>query len=203
MTFYPCDVLANASLDRVLLPLLLADVERAVCIAADTLVLDDIGMLAQLDLEGHPLAARDTRMNAADVWRQATSQLPGELADELRRLMAARHGFGKRGLNAAVLVLDLERMRRDNFAGTYAAWVDRYRLRYQQVLLAYAASDRVHLEPRWNALPAVEDVHNPGIINWFGLGKPWEPQLTFAQEQWRTYESRLRRRLRRAAEQAA
>jgi lipopolysaccharide biosynthesis glycosyltransferase len=63
------------------------------------------------------------------------------------------------------------------------------------VMLAYAGSDRVALEPRWNALPVLEDVADPALIHWAKLGKPWEPTLTYRADLWLEYADRLRARV--------
>ena len=47
------------------------------------------------------------------------------------------------------------------------------------------------LDARWNSLPVLEDVHDPSLIHWASLGKPWEAHLTFAQERWVPHAQRL------------
>jgi lipopolysaccharide biosynthesis glycosyltransferase len=207
MTFLPCDHIdygpigrmvqrvTVSTMDRLLLPHLLEDIDRVVYLDIDTLVLGDIGDLAHLDLHGHPVAARDSSVSEFSEWRLAAKRLPQERAGELQRRMGVAHGYGHPALNAGVLVLDLDRMRRDDFTATYVRWVERYGLHDQDVMLAYAGSDRVALEPRWNALPVLEDVADPALIHWAKLGKPWEPTLTYRADLWLEYADRLRARV--------
>lgn len=61
-------------------------------------------------------------------------------------------------------------------------------------MLAYAGSDRAMLEPRWNAMPVLEDVDEPSLINWASFGKPWEPELTYGRDLWQAYAAMLRAR---------
>jgi len=105
--------------------------------------------------------------------------------------MARRHGFGHAALNAGVLVMDLDRMRRDDFTATFLGMVERYGLHDQDTLLAYVGPDRAVIEPRWNALPVLEDVPDPGLIHWASFGKPWEPARTYEQDRWRAYAEQL------------
>ena len=196
ITFVPCDNIAHgriarlperitvSTMDRLLLPHLLPTIDRAIYLDIDTLVLDDIGHLARLDLEGHPLAARDSNVPELLEWRAAVRRLPGPVANEVLIKTSRRNGFGHPALNAGVLVLDLARMRADDFTRTYLGWVEKYGFHDQDVMLAYAGSDRVHLPPRWNALPVLEDVPDPAIIHWAALPKPWDPQVTFRQRDW-------------------
>ena len=73
-------------------------------------------------------------------------------------------------------------MRRDGFTATTLGWVEHYGLNDQDSMLAYAGPERAVLDPRWNALPVLEDVDDPSVIHWASLGKPWEPALTFGQD---------------------
>ena len=94
-----------------------------------------------------------------------------------------------------MLVLDLERMRRDGFSRTDLGWVERYGLHDQDLMFAYAGRERCVLDPKWNALPALEDVEDPKLIHWASLAKPWDGRLSFASDVWRHYDAQLRARV--------
>ncbi len=209
MTFLPCDAIAYHSagrpqrlptritistLDRLILPHLLDEIDRVVYVDIDTLVLGDICSLAATDLDGRPIAARDSNVSEASEWQRAPRRVPEESATEFRRRMGRAHGIGGAALNAGVLVLDLDRMRRDGFTDTYLPWVERYGLHDQDIMLAYAGPDRTVLEPRWNAMPVLEDVPDPSLIHWATFGKPWDPELTYGRDLWQGYAASLRRR---------
>ena len=206
ITFLPCDQITFgaagrprrvpsritiSTMDRLLLPHMLDDVDRVVYLDVDTLVLDDVCRLARTDLHGRPVAARDSNVSEASEWQRAGRGLAEEPAADLRRWMGVRDGYGHAALNAGVLVLDLDRMRRDDFTTTYLGWVEQYGLHDQDTMLAYVGSERCVLEPRWNALPVLEDVRDPSLIHWASFGKPWEPELTYGQDLWRAYAARL------------
>ena len=209
LTFVPCDAIAYHSagrprrlparitistLDRLILPELLDDIDRVVYVDIDTLVLGDICRLAATDLGGRPVAARDSNVSEASEWQRAPRRMEEEPATELRRRMGLHHGFGHAALNAGVLVLDLDRLRRDDFSRTYLPWVERYGLHDQDIMLAYAGPDRAVLEPRWNAMPVLEDVADPSLIHWASFGKPWDPELTYGRDLWQGYAAALHAR---------
>ena len=209
MTFVPCDAIAYHSegrpqrlptritistLDRLILPHLLEEIDRVVYVDIDTLVLGDICRLAATDLAGRPIAARDSNVSEASEWQRAPRRVPEASATEFRRRMGRAHGIGGAALNAGVLVLDLDRMRRDDFTDTYLPWVERYGLHDQDIMLAYAGPDRGVLEPRWNAMPVLEDVPDPSLIHWATFGKPWDPELTYGRDLWQGYAATLRDR---------
>ncbi len=89
--------------------------------------------------------------------------LAGDLLDpadahELRRRMAAAHGFGVHTFNAGVMVLDLDRMRRDRFVELLVPMAGRFGLHDQDVLNAYTGPHRAELDPRWNSFPVAESL---------------------------------------------
>jgi len=206
VTFLPCDAITYgaagrprrvpigvtiSTMDRLLLPVMLDDVPRVVYLDVDTLMLGDVCALAGVDLGDRPLAARDSNVSEASEWQRAVRRVPEAAATDLRRRMGLVHGFGHAALNAGVLVLDLDRMRRDDFTTTYLPWVEAYGFHDQDIMLAYAGPDRRVLDRRWNALPVIEDVRDPSVIHWASFGKPWDARLTFEQERWGQYATRL------------
>jgi lipopolysaccharide biosynthesis glycosyltransferase len=210
ITFLPCDRITYggdgvrpwriparitiSTMDRLLLPIMLADVDRVVYLDVDTLMLDDVCRLARTDLGGRPIAARDSNVSEPSEWTRAGRKVEATEATELRRRMGLRHGYGHPALNAGVLVMDLARMRQDDFSSASLGLVERFGLHDQDTMLAYVGPDRAVLEPRWNAMPVLEDVADPSVIHWASFGKPWEARLTFEQERWQMYARRVRDR---------
>ncbi len=211
MTFLPCDDVSYdadagparrfpgritvSTMDRILLPLLLPEVHRVLYLDVDTVVLDDITELFRTDLDGHPVAVRDSNVSEASEWAAAGRRLPETEALALRRWMGREHPFGGRAINAGVLVMDLDRMRSDDFTARYLALGARFGLHDQDTMLMYLGPDRVHLPARWNALPVHEDVQDPAVIHWASLGKPWDAELTVHQQLWRAVADRLEERV--------
>jgi len=60
----------------------------------------------------------------------------------------------------------------------------------QDILQAYAASDRAELDPRWNSLPVLETLEEPWIVHYAGSGKPWGDALVPGGELWREWAER-------------
>jgi lipopolysaccharide biosynthesis glycosyltransferase len=212
LMFLPCDGvtyprarllghITPSTMDRLLLPQVVTDVARIVYLDIDALVLDDVAMLADLDLEGHPVAARgtfdfpQTRLFASI--RRRSQQLPPEVATELRRRMHMRHAHDTYGFNAGVLVMDLDRMRHERFCETYLGWPTRYGLHDQELLIYAFGDDRAELPQRWNMWPAHEPVLDPAVLHWLGPYKPWKPIRVPEQDRWRSVEEGLRSRLHR------
>ncbi len=181
-----------ATMDRLLLPELLPDLDRITYVDIDTVTEGDVCELAATDLSGTPLAGRPGLQMASVCWRDAGNHLDADRASELRRLMSARHAFDFATVNCGVLVLDLARMRADNFVAEFVPMARHFGLNDQDIVNAYAGTDRVELDPRWNALPLmVEDDLEPGIIHYAGAGKPWNDALVPASHKWQQVTDRL------------
>jgi lipopolysaccharide biosynthesis glycosyltransferase len=184
--------LTVATMDRLLLPDLLHDVDRIVHHDIDAVCLADLAELADLDLAGHPIAAVTTTR-----WRYQScfNELRGtayrlraqgrpELADELIARTHLRHKFDFLVFNAGVMVFDLARMRADRFGREFFPYVERYEMNDQAVLNAYAGADRLVLDPAWNWCPRLQDLANPKVVHWAGKFKPWKPIWVPARELW-------------------
>ncbi len=151
-----------STMDRLLVPEMLTDIDRVVYLDIDTIVFDDIRRLATMDLGGHPVAARHSDGERGE--RVAARRSPAERGH--RHRAPPRHGRParlrtSRALNAGVLVFDLARMRPDGFSRMALGWVEQYGLNDQDSVLAYVGPERAVIEPRWNALPSLEDVRRP------------------------------------------
>lgn len=176
---------------RIFLPELLPDVAELLYLDVDTIVVDRLEPLWQLDLSGCYLAA------VTNVLMEHHLQHPGELGLESSRYF-----------NSGVLMLNLELMRRDGFSGNVLALVagEERELSWpdQDALNLAASSKRLPLHPRWNCMnsfrtsPRVaremfgaqalsEALSAPAIRHFEGPGanKPWH--LLHAAEGQRLY----------------
>lgn len=174
-----------STMDRLLLPDLLAETSRVVYVDVDALVLGDVCELADTNLEGFGIAARSTHhFGHLFTWRCAARLTP-DVADELRRRATRRHPFQFSGLNAGIAVMDLDRLRADGFTSQSLAWVERYGLNDQDALMAYSGPDRVDLDPAWNRWPVMEPLDDPRVVHYIGPAKPWGERVCEAEDLWR------------------
>lgn len=192
-----------ATMDRLLLPYLLPDVEKVVYHDIDALTVADIGDLYDTDLADAPLAAAaaGTRHGVGGfrtMWAAASAMPDDRANDYLRRCAQVQHPDFT-SFNAGVMVLSLARLRDDDFAATMLPWASMYGLNDQQVLNCYAGNSHLELDPRWNARPAQEPVVDPYLIHWAGQRKPWNPQYVTHKDSWLAAEQRLAERTANAA----
>jgi|GEM_PF-666230 len=180
-----------STMDRLLLPELLPDVDRLVYHDIDALTLVDLADLYDVELDGAPLAARASvghgvRSGLGNLLRSGRRlrATPGA-ANELFRTMYRRHPGDFAAFNAGILLLDLARMRADAFTRRFVPFVEHYGLNDQEVLNCYAGSTYRPLDPAWNMWPAQETVRDPRILHWAGHQKPWDSgRYVLERERW-------------------
>jgi len=189
-----------STMDRLLLPDLLPELDRILYHDIDALPLADITELYQWDLQGQPLAARSAVAGHvvsgyANVLRSAKRlREDPTVAHDLLRRMYGRHGYDFTAFNAGILVLDLARMRSDEFGRGFIPFVEQYGMNDQEVLNCYAGPNRAVLPPQWNSFPTQEPVKEPKVIHWAGPLKPWKREYVLLRERWAEYVARLHAR---------
>lgn len=211
-TWWPCDEVTYgdihamiphitvSTMDRLVLPELLTDVDRVVYHDIDALPVADIAELYETDLQGTAIAARDSEASSmqsgyTNIFNPASlKELAPGMGSELIRRETRRHRFDFVGFNAGIMVLDLARMRADNFCERFLPYANNFGMHDQHILNVYVGADRLSLAPGWNARPSQEDVVDPKIIHWAGGQKPWVDGYVSYQSSWRRHEDELRRR---------
>lgn len=193
-----------ATMDRLLLPDLLPDISRIVHHDLDALCLVDLAGLFDVELGDAPLAGRESPLASLSsgfsmFMKQAEryTRKP-ELGQELLRRTHGRHTFDFTVLNAGIMLLNLERMRADDFGRHFVPFVERFGMNDQAVLNVYAGGSRVEVAPGWNWRPWLEDVEEPYIAHWAGKYKPWSEPWVYGKPLWQEAEARLAARYQRA-----
>jgi lipopolysaccharide biosynthesis glycosyltransferase len=186
-----------ATMDRLLLPDLLPEVSRIVHHDLDALCLVDLAGLFDTELGDAPLAGRESPlpglssgfqmfMNRAEQFTKRP-----ELGHELLRRTHGRHSFDFSILNAGIMLLNLDRMRADDFGRNFVPFVERFGMNDQAVLNVYAGGSRVEVAPGWNWRPWLEYLPEPKIAHWAGQYKPWSEPWVFGKPLWQAAEARL------------
>ncbi len=186
---------AVSTMDRLLLPDLLNAQQRVLYLDVDILVRSDLTSLYRIDLKGHAIAAK---ASTYEMWStgvrlvtKASLSLPFAKAWQLRRHM---HGMGSLvfpTFNAGVLVLDLERLRRDNFTAFALPLIEQYAFNDQDALNLYARGKFLGLETKWNYVPNQDWCSDPHVVHWAGPSKPWQADHVAYKAEFLDYRNRL------------
>lgn len=166
-----------STMDRLLLPDLLSDVQRLVYLDIDVTVVDSIDDLLNIDLAGHSLAGKTStfvgwRTGQKMVYRAAAT-LDAHRCWDLRRRMHRDGPLNFPAFNAGVLVMDLDRMRADDFSAFALPLIENFGMNDQDALNVYARFNRVELDQKWNAVPSQENCNAARILHYAGPVKAW------------------------------
>jgi lipopolysaccharide biosynthesis glycosyltransferase len=181
-----------ATMDRLLLPDLLPEIDKIIHHDLDALCCADLAGLYDVEVGDAPLAARDQlHPNGGSAYRSFARQASKryrarpEKGSELLLRLSRRHPFDPPVFNAGFMVLNLARMRADGFTRNFLPYAERFGQNDQAVLNAYAASTRVPFDYAWNAYAKLELQDDPKIIHWLGSLKPWRDRFVAERDRWR------------------
>jgi lipopolysaccharide biosynthesis glycosyltransferase len=211
ITWLPCDDLdygtitgmlghiTVSTMDRLMLPYLLPGIGKVIYHDIDALTVADIGALYDTDLGESPLAGRDApnwkvRLGVREARAHARKIADPDRANDYLLRLSQVAPFDFVSFNAGIMVLNLDRMRDDDFDTEFLPWVSAYGLNDQQLLNVYAHRRRVPLPAGWNAFPAREELRDPSLIHWAGRAKPWTSDYITGKEHWTAAEQRVARR---------
>jgi lipopolysaccharide biosynthesis glycosyltransferase len=191
-----------ATMDRLLLPDLLPEVDRILHHDLDAVCLSDLAPLYDIELGDSPIAARD-QMHPNDgsgfvSLTRSAHRLDAAAARELIVRTHTRHAFDFKIFNAGVMVLNLAQMRADDFCRQFLPYVERFGFNDQAVLNAYAGANRISLDAEWNTYPKFELIDGAKILHWLGPMKPWNDMYVQGRAQWRQAEAQFAERASKA-----
>ena len=177
---------------RLLIADLLPDVDRVALLPLPSVATGDVAALAELDLEGRLLAAPDrpgAAVSGFGVIHSAAARLSfrTQAATALRRTAHARHAFDFDAFTTDVMVLDLARMREQDFIHEALPLVEEFGLSDVEALHYLVGPERATVPPEWAVVPTRTPVRGPGLIYWADRVKPSQPEVTPERERWRRH----------------
>jgi lipopolysaccharide biosynthesis glycosyltransferase len=183
-----------STMDRLLIPEILKEVDRVIYLDVDVVARNDIAELWRTPMADAPLAAR---LSIYKEWKRGVS-LSFEIAERydeadarsLRNYIFNTGSVDFDCFNAGVLLMNLRRMRAEQFCATAAHLVDTWGLHDQYVLNIYARGNFVRLDPRWNHFPTQEFQTNPHIVHFIGPVKPWHNRAYRFANDWECHRKR-------------
>lgn len=198
-----------STMDRLIVPSLLSDVDKIVYLDLDLIVRKDISELFDPDLGDAPLAARSGmsgygRNSGKLLCLSGDLSLPKFLPVAMKKIDAFRHYVFSGGelvfeiFNAGVLVMNLAKMRSECFTEKMVALVEEFGVNDQYALNLYARARRKPLAPKWNHYLNQELIEDPAIVHFIGSVKPWSswrPANRLWKREWQENADRARARL--------
>ena len=188
-----------STMDRLLLPELLPDIDKCVYVDVDTVIRGNIRDLFDVDLHSSAIGARRTQYQGWDTGFSLARLIDRQLGDdEMTAAFRARfilaESLNYPTFNAGVMVMDLNRLREVRFTDWAFDVVGRFGINDQFTVNLFAAGDFHEIGPRWNHFPTQEIVRDAQIVHYIGRLKPWDATCPPAGEIWRSYLTAKERR---------
>ena len=169
-----------STFDRLFLPQVLKDVAKVLYLDVDILVRGDVGELYDHNVTKHVFAGKKSRLdgwsNLVHVITRVSLRLPAKQAWALRRRAHATGKLTADTYNAGVLLMNLARMRKDNFIENHLYLVEKLHLNDQDVMNFYSKGQALQIGDEWNFVPTQDYAKHPKIVHFAGPVKPWKPQ---------------------------
>ena len=169
-----------STFDRLFLPQVLKDVAKVLYLDVDILVRGDVGELYDLNVRNHVFAGKKSRLdgwsNLVHVITRVSLRLPAKQAWALRRRAHETGKLSADTYNAGVLLMNLDRMRKDEFIENHLYLVEKLHLNDQDVMNFYSKGKALQIGDEWNFVPTQDYAKNPQIVHFAGPVKPWKPQ---------------------------
>ncbi|WP_461227285.1 glycosyltransferase family 8 protein [Lacticaseibacillus suihuaensis] len=152
---------------RLFIAELFPELDRAIYLDADTVVLADVAELFNTPLDGALVGA------VSDPFMAANPETATYAAQAIGLPVADY-------VNSGVLLMDLAAMRQANFATAFLNLLNRYHFRSlapdQDYLNAMTKNRLLHLDPAWNVQGEQPQIAQPKLIHYNLFDKPWHYQ---------------------------
>lgn len=196
-----------ATMDRTILPRLLGEVDRMLHFDLDAMCLADLGELYDTDSCGFAIVGapepQPRYVSGFETYKKAADRIRREgnpaLAREFVIRTHSKDHFDFNIFNAGIMVMDLAKMRADDFCGRYLPYVQEFGLNGQIVLNTYTGNKVAEVSGDWNVSMRLQVLDKPKIAHWAGPRKPWKRAVYVAgRELWDEGERRVAERKRSA-----
>ena len=166
-----------STMDRLLLPEIY-EAEKVLYLDVDIIVKGDISELYNLDITNYRYAGKKSDHCGWATCDDLISKAARNCTDMISasKLRRTAYGYGPLNFiaaNAGVTLMNLDRMRKENFVAKYLPFVQDYKLNDQDVLNLYSMGDRLEIPKEWNVYATQESVNNAKLIHFAGPIKPW------------------------------
>jgi lipopolysaccharide biosynthesis glycosyltransferase len=205
LSFYPFDVVdygqsmkmlnhtTVSTMDRLLLPEILPQINKIIYLDVDTVVLADLAELYQINIDSYSLAGKPSNYES---WKylyklasKAANTLEAEKSWKLRRALSAEYRLQNRAFNAGVLLMNLAKMRRERFTELHLPYIEKWAMNDQDALNLYAnKSSWMVLDSKWNSVPSQDDTKNANILHFAGPVKPWQDMHILRKPDFQKYQ---------------
>ena len=183
------DHVAISTMDRLFFPEILHDTARLLYLDVDVMARSDVGELHDLALGDTVIAGRCSAAPDYNTgWALLAKKLVRHDRETSRKLILWAFSQGRvqfDTLNAGVLVMNLDALRRDAFTAKTLSMVEAFGFHDQDAINFYLRGAFTALPTEWNYVPDQDFCPDPKLVHWAGARKPWKTQFTAFRTEYR------------------
>ena len=184
-----------STFDRLFLPAVLKDLDKVLYLDVDILIRGDVGKLYDLKLGNKVFGGKKSRLDGwsslIDVITRVSLLLPAKQAWALRRRAHQTGDLTADTYNAGILLMNLKKMRAEDFIATNLYLVEELRLNDQDVMNFWSRGRALAIDDDWNYVPTQDYSKDPKIVHWAGPGKPWKAGYALYKDEFLAYAKEL------------
>jgi lipopolysaccharide biosynthesis glycosyltransferase len=184
-----------STFDRLFLPAVLKDLGKVLYLDVDILIRGDVGSLYDLKLGNKVFGGKVSRLDGwsslIDVITRVSLSLPAKQAWALRRRAHETGDLTADTYNAGILLMNLKKMRDEDFIANNLYLVEELRLNDQDVMNFWSRGRALAIGDDWNFVPTQDYSNDPQIVHWAGPGKPWKAGYALYKDEFLAYAKEL------------
>ena len=184
-----------STFDRLFLPAVLKTLDKVLYLDVDILVRGDVGKLFDLKLGNKVFGGKKSRLDGwsslIDVITRVSLSLPAKQAWALRRRAHETGDLTADTYNAGILLMNLAKMREEDFIENNLYLVEELRLNDQDVMNFWSRGRALAIDDDWNFVPTQDYSTDPKIVHWAGPGKPWKAGYALYKDEFLGYAKEL------------
>jgi len=171
-----------STMDRLFIPDIV-EYDKVIYLDVDTIVDADIAELYAVDTSDKGLAAKTSSMRGY----RTTAEICERQPRAVEMLRAAQIKPDSQSFNAGVLVMDLDKLWKNDFTDITTGYVERFGINDQIAISLYANGDFVEIPVAWNVFVRQEDPEEKKLYHWAGPYKPWDAEEVPFADVWKKY----------------
>ena len=166
---------------RLLIPDTFFFIDKALYLDCDIVVLDDLSKLYKFDIGN----------NLVGAIQDASVQIVPEFIEYVEKSLKIEK---EKYFNAGILIMNLKKMRQTHLLRKILEISKHvvFNIAQDQDLLNVMCKNKVYYVPReWNVMPIGERIHNPSLIHFNLIYKPWKHEDVLYQEHFWRYAGKI------------
>jgi len=179
---------SKSAMDRNLLPSILPEINKIIYLDIDLVVNEDLTALYNMETSKKGICAKSCVSHRYKTMERQVKEWGIKKENVINCLLPRKIKLNVKCFNSGVMVLDLEKLRKNNFEQMSRFLIKNFIFSFHDQLLfnIYTGGDYKELPGSWNIFVGQSEPHIKNIIHWVGPKKPWKKRVIW-KKYWNKY----------------